>query len=214
MRSHRRIPASLTRLAGMLALLLLLPASAHAQDRVSLEEMDEKLDDILDALEFLQLSLVFPSTIPLDRFGPDATTIDIDVFPCASGFPSIPGVSVSSSGFHGMTAPPPAPAGCQTWGEADDPGRKTLFFDDLTIDPDDAITRVGFVFGSNVVASVQVNLIRGGLVTASFTVTSDGQPPDGVDNWAFYGFQDVAGIDAVELLPTGTSVGIYDLIFE
>ena len=79
------------------------------------------------------------------------------------------------------------------------------------------VIRVGFVFGGNRSNNVPVDLGFGGPTTGSFAVTSISGAPDGINNWIFYGYEDLAGIDRITFGPESNSnwtVGIYDIIYE
>jgi hypothetical protein len=62
-----------------------------------------------------------------------------------------------------------------------------------------------------------VDLGFGGPTTGSFAVTSISGAADGINNWIFYGYEDLAGIDRITFGPESNFdwiVGIYDIIYE
>ena len=135
-----------------------------------------------------------PIEIDQSAFGPTATVIDFDDFP-APDIPVIPGIiSITSP-----TAPAVLlidPCCPSAWGSGD-PGRQTLTTSNMEIVFQEPLQKVGFFFGGNRTQSVPFETRRGGVATGSFTLSSISGPPDGVNNWIFFGFEDVLGIDSI-----------------
>ena len=154
-----------------------------------------------------------PRNIDQSAFGPTATVIDFDDFP-APGIPVIPGISsiISPTAPAVLLIDPCCPS---AWGSGD-PGRQTLTTTNMEIVFQEPLQKVGFFFGGNQTQSVPFETRRGGVATGSFTLSSISGPPDGVNNWIFFGFEDVLGIDSVffDFNTIGTCCvvyGIYDL---
>ena len=121
----------------------------------------------------------------------------------------------------------PPPPGCGFWGPPSNPtsapGRNAAFVrGGLRLSFDDPLLRVGFVWGANIPTSNDFDVIRYNQVVDTFTLVSIPGPPDGINNWIFYGFKDPLGIDEIFFqvfpnpVPNGPILygGIYDLILE
>ena len=137
-------------------------------------------------------------------------TINFDDYPLGSTLPVIPGITFVPGAFGSIDSG-------SGWGSDRNPGRNNLAFSGLEIIFDAPVSRLGFVFGGNTDNSVPVELEFGGAITGGFTVTSDDVPPDGANNWLFYGFEDLDGIDKLRFGPesnNGWIVGIYDIVYE
>jgi hypothetical protein len=169
-----------------------------------------------------------------DDFDPKATTFDFDTVPCGLWTAMIPRTTVENGDIPqtpevlDIIAPSfPAPPGCNFWGPPNNPtsapGRNAAFVQGgLRLTFADPLLRVGFVWGANIPTSNDFDVIRNNQVVDTFTLVSNPGPPDGVNNWIFYGFEDPLGIDEIFFrvfpnpVPTAPILygGIYDLILE
>ncbi|SLN30569.1 PEP-CTERM sorting domain-containing protein [Oceanibacterium hippocampi] len=141
------------------------------------------------------------SQVGIDAFGPDTVQGGP---PLSPGNLTIVGHNVVNDGT--------------VWGPASNPGVSNIIFDlRLTLNFAAPVTRVGFYYGGNQSNSSPVNIKLGGTTNGSFIVTSQFGPPDGINNWIFYGFEDTGGIDAVVFdweLNNEFAVGIHSIIYE
>jgi hypothetical protein len=135
-----------------------------------------------------------PIQIAQADFGPSATTISFSVIPHPLPPPPvIPGLVFICDFCIGE---PPS-----TWDASAPPFNSLSFGGEMTIKFDTPVKRVGFFFGGNTVNTVPFSLGFAGATTGSYTLRTFGtpfaMPPDGVNNWIFFGFEDPEGIDSL-----------------
>jgi hypothetical protein len=148
-----------------------------------------------------------PIQIGLSDFGAGATTFSFG----SSGTPTLAGLS-----FVGGQQLAPG-----DWGVGSAPAYNTYVFESAEITFAAPVQRVGFYFGGNTVNTVPLIIGLNGSTTGSFTLQTTGtnfnMPADGISNWIFFGFEDLAGITSLEFLretTEGWTVGIGQLTFE
>ena len=147
-----------------------------------------------------------PVQVGLGAFGPGATTYSFG----STGAPSIAGIT-----FSGSLAQQQAPS---SWGAESAPPFNTFSFYSSTIRFATPVQQVGFYFGGNTPNTVPLDLGLGAVTTGSFILQTTGtnlnMPPDGINNWIFFGFYDPAGIDSLTFnaeLNNGWYLGIGEL---